>query len=129
MQHRQAPLDVFVGRAAERTRIAEVVARVQAGQPWLVAIEGDPGMGKTSLVRRCLAEAPGLRVLQARAGQLGAPQEARRIYSDGEESASAQSPVYTARLLLAHGRLLRRTGQRRLAVERLRRAPGTGQRA
>ena len=28
----------------------------------------------------------------------------------------------TARLLLAHGRLLRRTGQRRLAVERLRQA-------
>ena len=27
-----------------------------------------------------------------------------------------------ARLLLAHGRLLRRTGQRRVAVERLRRA-------
>ena len=45
-----------VGRAAERTRVAEVVARVEAGQPWLVAIEGDPGVGKTSLVRRCLAE-------------------------------------------------------------------------
>jgi DNA-binding NarL/FixJ family response regulator len=30
--------------------------------------------------------------------------------------------VHTARLLLAHGRLLRRTGQRRLAVERLRQA-------
>jgi hypothetical protein len=38
-----------------------------AGQPWLVAIEGDPGVGKTALVRRCLAEAAGLRVLQARA--------------------------------------------------------------
>ena len=40
---------------------------MEAGQPWLVAIEGDPGVGKTSLVRRCLAEAAGLRVLQARA--------------------------------------------------------------
>jgi len=30
--------------------------------------------------------------------------------------------VHAARLLLAHGRLLRRTGQRRMAVERLRRA-------
>ncbi len=30
--------------------------------------------------------------------------------------------MYTARLLLAHGRLLRRTGQRRPAIERLRRA-------
>ena len=40
---------------------------MEAGQPWLVAIEGDPGVGKTALVRRCLAESAGLRVLQARA--------------------------------------------------------------
>ena len=53
---------------------------------------------------------------------LGDPEEALRIYQRGEDTASTQSPVHTARLLLAHGRLLRRTGQRRLAVERLRRA-------
>ncbi len=43
----------------------------EAGQPWLVAIEGDPGVGKTALARRCLAEAEGVswRVLPARAGQ------------------------------------------------------------
>jgi DNA-binding CsgD family transcriptional regulator len=69
VQERQVPLDVFVGRSAELARVAEVVARVQAGQPWLVAIEGDPGMGKTSLARRCLAGVRGLRVLWARAGQ------------------------------------------------------------
>src|SRR5215470_1552667 len=69
VQHRQAPLDVFVGRSAELARVAEVVSRVEAGQPWLVAIEGDPGMGKTSLARRCLAQAPGLTVLSARADQ------------------------------------------------------------
>ena len=75
------------------------------------------GRGQVSYLR------PGLAWLEGwLAEQLGAPEEARRIYSDGEESASAQSPVYAARLLLAHGRLLRRTGQRRLAVERLRRA-------
>jgi DNA-binding CsgD family transcriptional regulator len=66
---RPAPLDVFVGRAAELALMAEAVARVEAGQPWLVAIEGDPGIGKTSLARRCLAQAPGLRVLSARCGQ------------------------------------------------------------
>ena len=44
---------------------------VEAGQPWLVAIEGDPGVGKTALARRCLAEAEGvsLRVLPARVDQ------------------------------------------------------------
>jgi DNA-binding CsgD family transcriptional regulator len=69
VQDRQVPLDVFVGRVAELARVAEVLARVAAGQPWLVAIEGDPGVGKTSLARRCLAQAGGLRVLSARADQ------------------------------------------------------------
>ena len=69
MQDRRPPLDVFVGRAAELARVAEVITRVEAGQPWLVAIEGDPGLGKTALARRCLAGAAGLRVLSARADQ------------------------------------------------------------
>jgi DNA-binding CsgD family transcriptional regulator len=56
------------------------------------------------------------------AEQRGSPGRARRIYQRGEDTASTQSPVYTARLLLAHGRLLRRTGNRKGAIERLRRA-------
>jgi DNA-binding CsgD family transcriptional regulator len=59
----------------------------------------------------------------------GAPEQAREIYQRGEDTADTRSPVYTARLLLAHGRLLlahgrllRRTGNRKDAVERLRRA-------
>jgi DNA-binding CsgD family transcriptional regulator len=46
---------------------------------------------------------------------------AREVYQRGEEAAPA-SPVYAARLLLAHGRLLRRTGHRQDAAERLVRA-------
>jgi len=69
VQDRQVPLDLFIGRAAELARVTEVVTRVEAGQPWLVAIEGDPGIGKTSLARRCLTQAPGLTVLAARADQ------------------------------------------------------------
>jgi len=65
----QPQLDLFVGRDAEFARVAEVVTRAKAGQPWLVAIEGEPGMGKTTLARRCLAAASGLRVLSARADQ------------------------------------------------------------
>lgn len=56
------------------------------------------------------------------AEQRGAVDEARRIYQGGEDSAGTGSPVHAARLLLAHGRLLRRTGNRKDAVERLRRA-------
>jgi ATP/maltotriose-dependent transcriptional regulator MalT len=53
------------------------------------------------------------------------PEHALRVYADGEPAdgdGDGKSPVYTARLLLAHGRLLRRTGHRTEAVERLRRA-------
>ena len=71
MPEGQPPLGVFVGRAAELAQVTEVIARVQAGQPWLVAIEGDPGVGKTALARCGLAEAEVscLRMLPARADQ------------------------------------------------------------
>ena len=52
----------------------------------------------------------------------GDPEQAQEIYQRGEDAMSTDSPVYAARLLLAHGLLLRRTGHRKGAVERLRRA-------
>jgi DNA-binding CsgD family transcriptional regulator len=58
------------------------------------------------------------------AEQRGDPEQALAIYQRGEENAGPGSPVHHGRLLLAHGRLLRRTGQRRPAVERLREASG-----
>jgi DNA-binding CsgD family transcriptional regulator len=69
MQDRRVPLDVFVGREEELAQLAEVVSRVETGQPWLVAIEAEPGMGKTALARRCLTQAPVVKVLWARADQ------------------------------------------------------------
>ena len=106
-------IDVFVGRAAELARVAEVFARVEAGQPWLVAIEGDPGVGKTSLARRCLAEAErSLRVLSARAGQaeadldfgivdqlLRTAGEASRGLARGRDGSAISSFAVGARLL------------------------------
>ena len=56
------------------------------------------------------------------AEQRGDLSQALQIYARGEQAAGTGSPVYAARLLLAHGRLLRRTGSRKDAVERLRRA-------
>ena len=75
VQDRQVPLDVFVGRAGELARVAEAVTLTQSGQPWLVAVEGDAGVGKTSLARRCLAGAHGFKVLTARADQAEADLE------------------------------------------------------
>ena len=67
MRDRQSA-EVFLGRTAELAQVADVVAQVEAGQPWLVDIEGDPGIGKTALARHCLA-GTGLRVVTARADQ------------------------------------------------------------
>ena len=50
-----------------------------------------------------------------------------QIYQRGEDGSGTRSPVHDTRLLLAHSQLLRRTGQRRLAVDRLRRASETYQ--
>ena len=70
---------------------------------------------------RCCTWPPALAWLDGwLAEQRGAAEEALASYARGEESAGIASPVHTARLRLAHGRLLRRTGQRRLAVEWLR---------
>ena len=71
MSDRQPPLEVFVGRAAELARMAQVVASVETGQPWLVTIEGEPGVGKTALARRSLAGtgSEGFRILSGRADQ------------------------------------------------------------
>ena len=54
------------------------------------------------------------------AEQRGDPEQAQEIYQHGEDVGDTPSPVYTARLLLAHGRLLRRMGNSKDAVERLR---------
>jgi DNA-binding CsgD family transcriptional regulator len=101
VQDRRPPQGVFVGRAAEVAHVTDVIARVATGQPWLVAIEGDPGVGKTALARCCLAGAEdvSLRVLLARADQAEADLDFGLV-----------------------DQLLRRMGQRRLAIELLQRA-------
>jgi DNA-binding SARP family transcriptional activator len=47
----------FVGRSAERGRLAECWAEVRGGSSGLVLITGEPGIGKTRLAARFAAEA------------------------------------------------------------------------
>jgi AAA ATPase domain len=121
VQDRQAPLDVFVGRAAELACVAEVVARVEAGQPWLVTIEGDPGMGKTSLARRCLAQAPGLTVLSARGDQaeadldFGIADQLFRAAGGGRPTPSTDGTDAAASSFAAGARLLEVVGEQQAA--------------
>ena len=106
VQDRQPPLEVFVGRAAELARMAQVVASVETGQPWLVTIEGEPGVGKTALARRSLAGtgtgtgsgtgtgtgSGGFRVLSARADQAEADLEFGLV-DQWLRAAGASSPL------------------------------------
>jgi DNA-binding NarL/FixJ family response regulator len=73
--------------------------------------------GQTSYLRPAVAWLRGWL-----AEQQDNPGQALEIYAAGADIAAGQSQVYTARLLLAHGRLLRRTGRRSDAAQRLRRA-------
>lgn len=54
--------EVFVGREAELRRLTEALSAVEAGRGQVVAASGEPGVGKTSLLRR-FAELVGVPVL------------------------------------------------------------------
>ena len=61
----------LVGRTEEREAIDAAVREAVAGQPSVVWVEGDPGFGKTALVRHALGRMPtGVRVYEAHADEL-----------------------------------------------------------
>ena len=62
-----APPEVFVGREAQLRQIGDIVARVDDGEPWLVVIEGESGIGKSALGRRAAARAQPHALLMGRA--------------------------------------------------------------
>jgi DNA-binding CsgD family transcriptional regulator len=94
--------DVFVGRAAELAGLADVLARVRGGQPWLVCIEGESGVGKTALARRALATA-GLATRWAR----GDPAEADLEYGIVGQLAAGAGRAALARYPLLAGDVVR----------------------
>ncbi|MET9633965.1 BTAD domain-containing putative transcriptional regulator [Lentzea sp. NPDC006480] len=61
----------FTGRDAELQRLRDAVARVEAGQGGCVWLSGEPGIGKTALLREALSEAPGVKVMSAAGDVLG----------------------------------------------------------
>ena len=67
---RRPLLDIpFMGRGAEVSRLMTLYARVSSGQPQVVLLEGEAGMGKTRLATAflALAKSQGADVLEARA--------------------------------------------------------------
>jgi DNA-binding NarL/FixJ family response regulator len=56
---------VFVGRRRELAVLAELAARARADQPQVVLVEGEAGMGKSSLLAKFVPAAGGTAVLRA----------------------------------------------------------------
>ncbi len=56
---------VFVGRRRELAVLAELAARARADQPQVVLVEGEAGMGKSSLLARFVPAVGGTAVLRA----------------------------------------------------------------
>ncbi|MGO9855520.1 MAG: AAA family ATPase [Acidimicrobiales bacterium] len=83
----------LVGRRAERESIARALDEVGSGNPRVVWVEGDAGMGKTALVRHAVAQLPaGLQLAHTDADELaaGRPFElARQLGSTSAESFAA----------------------------------------
>lgn len=52
-----APADQLVGRTAERERLREAVGRLVAGDGGVVLLAGEPGIGKTALLRALTTDA------------------------------------------------------------------------
>ena len=68
-----AASEVFVGRDAHLSQIADIVGRVRDGEPWLVVIDGESVIGKSVLGRRgaTLAKSYGLLAACCRPGRGG----------------------------------------------------------
>ena len=69
-----ASLAPLVGRTREREEIAGALESVRAGEPGIVAIEGEPGIGKSRLLAQLEADAAaaGCTVLAGRASEFEA---------------------------------------------------------
>ncbi len=59
----------FVGRADQLDRVADAVKAARAASPQVLVVQGEAGIGKTAFLRRCLAEASDLVVLEAGADE------------------------------------------------------------
>jgi predicted ATP-dependent serine protease len=56
---------VFVGREAELCVLHDAFGDASAGRPQVVVVEGEAGIGKTTLVERFLSDLPAPRLLKA----------------------------------------------------------------
>jgi DNA-binding CsgD family transcriptional regulator/Tfp pilus assembly protein PilF len=71
MAHSFGPADLLVGRGPERDTLTAAIDAGVSGRPAVAWVEGEAGMGKTTLVRHVVAQLPaGVQVLQVTAEEL-----------------------------------------------------------
>ena len=87
------PAGQLVGRSAERQAIARALDEVGSGNPRVVWVEGDAGLGKTALVRHVVGHLPAeMQVAHAQGDELAAERPfelARQLGSTSAESFAA----------------------------------------
>ena len=66
MPARKGGRERLLGRASERAALAALVADARAGRSGALLLRGEPGIGKTTLLRETIAQAAGMRVLYTR---------------------------------------------------------------
>ncbi len=97
------PARVFVGRAPELAALASALSAARARQPQVVMVQGEAGIGKSSLISEFLGSRPDLRAIAA-SGEIAEavlPYGAVRQLAD---TAATGSPGALANLeLLSHG--------------------------
>src|SRR3954463_8164344 len=54
----------FRGRTSERERLDRLIAGARGGESAVLVIRGEPGVGKTALLRHAAAQAEGFRIAQ-----------------------------------------------------------------
>ena len=97
------PARVFAGRLPERDALAAALAAARAGEPRVVLIQGEAGIGKSSLIFEFLGGQPGVLAITA------SSEEAEAVLPHGivqqlAAGAAAASPDALAGLdLLSHG--------------------------
>jgi predicted ATPase len=100
----------FVGRSSERERLDATLAPARDGHSAVLVIRGDPGIGKTALLRYAARQASGLRIIEVEGVQAemelafaGIHQLCRPLFDQLEALAPPQQSAIEVALGVASG--------------------------